>query len=261
MDNNVNVKSTIILGIEHNSLPIRAIVVGDPKRAKDIANNYFDENSSTLIKKVREYRIYKGTYKKVPLIVASHGVGGPGSSIIFHELFKAGIRIVIRAGTAGSFQKHLQVGSAVIATGAVRNDGHSEYLVPKSFPAVAHYEIVQALKTTSISIKNKYENFIYDIGICHSTHSIYDGPLGNNNQLWADSNVLAQDMEISTLLVVASLYKNVKAGAIVSIDNYIFGVDKNNNEGGYDPTESAVTDIKKIMIGIALNSIIIVNDD
>ena len=35
--------------------------------------------------------------------------------------------------------------------------------------------------------------------------TFYDGPLGNQNRLWEAAKVLAIEMEISTLLVIASL--------------------------------------------------------
>ena len=54
---------------------------------------------------------------------------------------------MIRAGTCGAMQKGIPDGTVVIATGAVRWDGASPRLIPIEYPAVAHYQVVDALLT------------------------------------------------------------------------------------------------------------------
>lgn len=44
----------------------------------------------------------------------------------------------------------------------------------------------------------------------------YDGPSGNHNRLWADSKILAIEMEISILLIIASI-RGIRAGIIIVI--------------------------------------------
>lgn len=86
-------------------------------------------------------------------------------------------------------------------TGAVRADGASEYLMPANYPAVSHYEVVQALADAS----KKYKEVTAGVGLIATVGTFYDGPLGNHNTLWRDAKVLAVEMEVSTLLVIASL--------------------------------------------------------
>ena len=46
----------------------------------------------------REYYTVSGHYHSIPVTVASHGVGGGGASMAFHELMDSGAKCIIRAG-------------------------------------------------------------------------------------------------------------------------------------------------------------------
>lgn len=77
----------------------------------------FDCQEFTEVANNREYYTISGTYKGVPVTVSSHGVGGGGASMQFHELIDAGAKVIIRAGTCGSFQPHLREGSLIVVSG------------------------------------------------------------------------------------------------------------------------------------------------
>jgi len=205
---------TAICQIPIGKIPPVCVVVGDPLRAKKIADLL---QNAECVGMNREYHTYVGTWNGVPLTVCSHGIGGGGASCAFEELIQAGATTIIRAGTAGSFDPRFKEGAMVIATGAVRADGASECLIPANYPAVAHYEVVKALADAS----KKYKEVTAGVGLIATVGTFYDGPLGNHNKLWRDAKVLAIEMEVSTLLVVASL-RGIRAGAAVNIDNYIF---------------------------------------
>jgi uridine phosphorylase len=49
------------------------------------------------------------------------------------------------------------------------------------------------------------------VGLVTTVGHFYDGPLSNHNKLWADSKILAIEMEISILLVIASI-RGIRAG-------------------------------------------------
>jgi uridine phosphorylase len=58
---------------------------------------------------------------------------------------------------------------------------------------------------------------------------LYDGPLGNQNELWAKIGVKALEMEVSTLLVIASL-RGVRAAALLNVDHCVFQRAENNED-------------------------------
>ena len=58
---------------------------------------------------------------------------------------KIGADTFIRVGTTGALVPHLDSGDIVVATGAVRWEGTSKTYIPTEYPAVASYQVVDAL--------------------------------------------------------------------------------------------------------------------
>ena len=108
-----------------------ALVVGDPQRVVDAAQ--FLENAEEIGFN-REYRTIRGEYSGKRLTISSHGVGSAGANICFDELFKCGVKNIIRAGTCGAMKAGIADGELIIATGAIREDGTSEHMAPMSYP-------------------------------------------------------------------------------------------------------------------------------
>src|SRR5262245_27100289 len=123
-----------------------ALVVGDPARA-DAAANLLDKAEKVGLN--REYTTYTGTLKGERITIASHGVGSGGAAVCFEELARGGVKTVIRAGTSGGLQPIINVGDLIIATGAIRDEGVTERLVPTMYPAVSHYEVLAALQAVA----------------------------------------------------------------------------------------------------------------
>jgi len=218
------------------------ITVGDPGRAKQIAEMM--EVPGVLVASNREFSTYTGAHKGKPVTVISHGVGGGGASMAFEEVIKCGAKIIIRAGTCGSFCSDLREGSLVVVSGAVRRDGVSDLLVHQNFPAVSDYKVVAALEREVSAAGIKHQ-----VGLCLTEGGFYDGPLGNQNQFWASCGVKAVEMEVSVLFVICSL-RGVKAGAILNVDNYIF------ERQDYQPHREVVIQGTKRMCQIVLDTIV-----
>ena len=85
-----------IIDIPYNSINPRVIVTGDPYRAEKIAT--LCENV-TVVSKAREYWTYNGTYKGVPVTIASNGCGAAGALLCFEGLILGGAKVMIRVGT------------------------------------------------------------------------------------------------------------------------------------------------------------------
>ncbi|XP_049848499.1 uridine phosphorylase-like [Schistocerca gregaria] len=232
--------------LKRSLIAARAIVVGDPERARYISTLL---DAPITVSEVREYYTYTGTYKNIPVTVSSHGVGGSGASVAFEELIAAGVKVIIRAGTCGSFQPEFREASIIIATGAIRSDGVTPALIPISYPAVADYSVVQALKKAC----SDNPNIKCGIGVIATEGKLYDGFLGNDNELWSRAGVLAVEMECSVLFVIGSLRK-IKTGAILNVDNYV--LDRMKKGGAYDPHRNIVKTGSIIMCQVALEALI-----
>ena len=97
------------------------LLPGDPRRAKYIAENFFDD--AKLVTEERGMLGYTGTYKGEPVSVQTTGMGCPSASIITEELCQLGAKNLLRVGTCGGYADGMQLGDLVIATAATAQDG------------------------------------------------------------------------------------------------------------------------------------------
>lgn len=118
------------------------ILPGDPGRCASIAS-YFDD--AVLISQNREYTVYTGTLLGEKVTVCSTGIGGPSASIAMEELHNIGADTFIRIGTCGGIDLNVESGDVVIASGAIRFEHTSCEYAPIEYPAVANYEVLNAL--------------------------------------------------------------------------------------------------------------------
>ena len=93
----------------------------------------------------REFLTMTGNYAGQRLTACSHGVGAGGANVCFMQLLEGGAQVMIRAGTCGSLDVDLNDGDLIVATGAVREDGATEHLMPLPYPAISDHGVVGAL--------------------------------------------------------------------------------------------------------------------
>ena len=182
------------------------ILPGDPKRCVKIAQ-YFDD--PVLIADSREYVTYTGYLDGVKVSVTSTGIGGPSASIAMEELVKAGADTFVRIGTSGGMQLDVLSGDIVIASGAIRMEGTSREYAPIEFPAVADYQVVNALKKAADELGVRSH-----IGVVQCKDSFYGQhspekmpvsyELLNKWEAWKRLGCLASEMESAALFIVGA---------------------------------------------------------
>jgi uridine phosphorylase len=216
-----------------SELAERALVVGDPARAALIADRL---EGVRQLSANREYHVYGGTYKGVPVTIASHGVGAAGAGVCFEELARGGVTRMIRSGTAGGIQPEVVDGAIVVATGAVRADGLSRQLVPIEFPAIATPELTLALRSAAVE-----SGLTVHSGIVLTGDMFYPSNVitGIDHRMWQRAGVVAVEMEAAALFVIASLH-GIEAGAVFAIDGNPLA-SKDDAMDGYDPYREVVT--------------------
>ena len=106
-------------------------------------------------------------------------------------------------------QTNVQSGDIVIASGAVRMEGTSKEYAPVEFPAVADFEVLNALKNAADHLG--YRNHI---GVVQCKDSFYGQhspermpvsyELENKWEAWKRLGCLASEMESAALFTVAS---------------------------------------------------------
>jgi uridine phosphorylase len=239
-----NEKRLPMLGAFPDEIAEYALVVGEPKRAEYAAG--FLTNAQQ-VGNYREYVTYTGEYKGKRITVNSHGVGAAGANIAFHELFQAGVKTVIRGGSAGGLKAGL-----IVATGAIRTDGSSDHMIPLAYPAVANYEVVQALRTASA--EKGYPDPA--TGVILSRSYLYPGVIKEPWDLWFDSGAVGVEMELALLLVMAGV-RGIRAGGIFAADGSLSDEDtaSQTDEEGYDPFDEALVNHTKHMVQVALDAL------
>ena len=222
------------------------LTVGDPDRAMAIGRRL---DGGQELGRYREYVTWQGRWQGVDVTVTSHGVGGAGAAVAFEELALGGARTIIRLGTAGSALLDIRSGDLLIATGAVREDGVSHQLAPLSYPAIADLAVTRAL----IDAATDHPGVRFGTGVLMTKAAFYPGVLPDERDVWSRVPLAGFEMELATLLVIASL-RGLRAGGI-------FTVDGNPAEGDpedprvYDPHRDVVREGKERMIEVGLDAI------
>jgi uridine phosphorylase len=234
-----------VTGVPRRALPTRALVVGDPFRAERIAGLLADP---VEVAHKREYRTFRGRWNGAEIVVSSHGVGAAGALCQFQELMDAGVDTIIRLGTAGSLASGIADGDLVIAESCVRDDGVTHQLVPECYPAAATAEVVLALLTSAEAHTAPHHR-----GVVWTRAALYPGILDLGLAGYVKLGVLAIEMELSALLVLAST-RGVRAGGALVIDGA--AADELVGTTGYDPHREVVAEGVTRGIAVSLDALV-----
>jgi len=188
------------------------IIPGDPGRVERIVNQM---DHADKLAQNREYVVYTGSYRDVPVTVCSSGIGGPAASIAFEELIKLGAKVFIRVGSAGGRQKTTAIGTPIVINATYRGEGTSKAYLPAEFPAVSDLDVTNALVQ---ALKDRNVSHQVGLGFTRDAYYVQDKEL---NALLTACNVLAAEQEAATLFIIGSV-RSVKTGAVVSTDSNIW---------------------------------------
>jgi uridine phosphorylase len=72
-------------------------------------------------------------------------VGAPGAVILVEEMIACGMEALVVTGSAGSLQPHVPVGSIVVPTEAIREEGTSHHYAPAGGLALASPPVVDTV--------------------------------------------------------------------------------------------------------------------
>ncbi len=194
------------------------LLTGDPGRCESISKLF---DNPKFVAYNREYNCYTGTLNGEKVSVISTGIGGASTAICVEELVKCGADTFIRMGTSGGMQEEVIGGDVVIASGAIRAEGTSKEYAPIEYPAVASYDVVNALVEGA-----KANNARYHVGVVQCKDSFFgqhepeSKPVGPELlykwDAWIKCGSLCSEMESSTLFIVGS-YLRIRTGAILLV--------------------------------------------
>ncbi|MDO5440515.1 MAG: nucleoside phosphorylase [Erysipelotrichaceae bacterium] len=221
-----------------------AILPGDPKRI-DVIKSFLDNPVELMYN--REFRSVEGTYKGLPVIAVSTGVGGSSASIAVEELHNLGVHTMVRVGSAGALQTGIGLGDLIIGEGAVRDDGVSKTYVDSIYPACPNHELLEAMLSVC-----KEKNFTYHTGIIHSHETFYHDTNAEEEKKWQKLGVLGADFESAGMFVVGRIRRCRCASILNNV--VIYGQDSADSVAEYVGGESLTAIGEKREIEVALEA-------
>lgn len=223
-----------------------AILPGDPGRVDRVAE--FLE-SPKMIAFNREHKTIRGTYKGVPILVTSTGMGGASTGIAVEELHRIGVDYMIRIGSCGALQPHIGLGDLILLNGAVRDEGTSKAYIEDIFPAIPDTEVLLALIHAARQL-----DVLHHVGIGRSHDSFYTDKEEEIDHYWSKKGVLGSDMESAALFTIGQL-RGIKTGSILNtVASFEGNLDQEINQ--YVDRASAVAQGEKNEVLTALEAIV-----
>jgi len=186
------------------------VAVGDPARAKQIAKML---RGAKLVNSNRGLLTFTGTFNGRRVTVATHGLGGPSSAIVFEELRMLGARVIVRLGTVGAMVKDLRIGDLIVATGAACPEGSLRTYVPDGeLPAVADLGLTSRLAEVC-----EGEGLRHSVGVVFSSDAFYAEDVAFVER-WAARGVLGVEMECATLFTLG-LLRGLKTASLLIVSD------------------------------------------
>jgi len=223
------------------------LMPGDPLRAKFIAENFLE--NPVLVNNVRGVNGHTGYYKGVKVSVMASGMGMPAIGIYSYELFnKFGVDNIIRVGSAGSIQDHINLYDIVIAQGACTDSNYAkQFHLPGTFAPIASYELLsEAVKACQEHKATYHVGNVNSSDVFYGDHEGVPEGLGSVYGL-KKMGVMALEME------AAALYMNAaRAGkrglCICTISDHVLkGVETSAEE-----RQNSFTQMMKIALDVAV---------
>ena len=198
-----------LLGLKNDSLGPYALMPGPKDRSELILKTLEDPKKNFTF---LDYEMHTGSLDGKRVTVGNGGRYAPDTAITTEILCGAGAQSLIRVGSCGSLQEHIQIGDLVIVTGALRGDGTSRYYVAENFSTIADAGIVAALSKAADVL-----NVRYHLGWIFTTDALFQETPQLIEQL-RQQNISSIDMVTSTFLTIAQV-RGKKAGAVLAVSD------------------------------------------
>jgi purine-nucleoside phosphorylase len=218
------------------------LLPGDPLRARFIAETWFDD--ARQVNEVRNALAYTGTYRGMTISVLGTGMGIPSASIYATELVSEyGAKRLVRVGSAGALQDHVQIRDVVLGIGACTDSGvNRARYAGLDFAATADFDLLrsaaEAAADRGVEVK---------VGNIHSADLFYE-PRGDLFATMERMGVLAVEMEAAGIYGVAA-ERGARALTICTISDHI----KTGEKTSSDERQSSFRE----MVDVALDGLVL----
>lgn len=150
-----------------------------------------------------------------PIAVARLPAGAPAAGIALEEAIARGVRSILVVGSAGSLQPDLPIGSTVIVTEAVREEGTSYHYLPSGVRVRADPEIVPLLARCA-----RTAGLEPVTGPAWTTDAPYRETIGSVKR-HRTGGVKVVEMEALAIFALSRV-RRVRAGLLVAVSDELF---------------------------------------
>lgn len=179
----------------------------------------------------REYVVFTGSYKGIPVSVMGTGIGAPATAIAVVEAAQCQPNATfIRVGTCGALQPKIGLGHLILTDECIREENTTHQYAGPELAVRAHPEVLSALEQAA-----KEMQFRYHKGTTCTTSDFYAGqgrrvsgfPVRDQEKIerLRERGVLNFEMEMSVFLTLATVssYRLRAGGVTVVLCNRIDG--------------------------------------
>lgn len=185
------------ISAQYGDIAKTVIMPGDPLRAKFMAETFLKD--IVQFNTIRGMLGYTGTYEGKQVSIMGHGMGIPSIGIYSYELFHFyRVDTIIRVGSAGAYDTHLNLGDLVLVMGASTDSNYaSQFNLPGTYAPIADFELLRKAAETADQL-----GYNYKVGNVLSSDVFYaENP---NIADWTKMGVLAVEMEAAGLYLNAA---------------------------------------------------------
>ncbi|MFK7875979.1 MAG: purine-nucleoside phosphorylase [Paracoccaceae bacterium] len=205
---------TIHIGAEPGSIAETVLMPGDPYRAKWAAETFLD--NTTCVNETRGMLAFTGTWQGHKVTIHGSGMGMPSLSIYANELIRDfDAKTLIRIGSCGGMQPHVDVRDIIIATTASSISTPSSAIFKDfNFAPCADWGLLSAAVSAA-----KEQNVKTHVGGIYSSDVFYAERPDLDEQM-VRHGILGVEMEAAELYILAARYKR-RALAVLTVSDHL----------------------------------------
>jgi 5'-methylthioadenosine phosphorylase/purine-nucleoside phosphorylase len=187
---------------------------GDPRRAKYIAETFFDPGAR-CVNEERGMLGYTGTFEGSPISVQSTGMGCPSAGIVFEELVMLGATRLVRVGTCGGLLSGMRMGDTVVAISATAEDTTPlRYAQMDTYAPTATFTLAE----TAARLAREHGDRVH-VGPVVTSGVFYD-PDPTTFGRWKRLGHVGVEMEAAMMYTIAAV-KGIESLAVMTVSDLL----------------------------------------
>jgi uridine phosphorylase len=177
------------------------------------------------------------------LTIMTFRIGAPVAVTTLEEAYVCGMRTLVTTGAAGSLQPSAPVGTIVVPSSAIREEGTSHHYAPQDF---------EATPDAALAVELAEEAAAHGVDVQRGVNWTTDAIYREHRQkidLYRRAGVVTVDMEMSALFTVAAI-RAMPCAAIVAVSDELHGDEWDMGFGG-EALVRAMTSAARIALTVA----------